>query len=209
MAEKYGFGSDNKKAREKAFLTLIKDLNFDARFPQNVFLGKWDRFLFCESDRIFCPEFIDAVNEFLDIENAAVACLLNLDITDSMEFESAGAMYLDRSITQSEYDRRLRGNGPSDGWIYRMDRYACTSDVGEWCIYCERNTDVAVIALRSAEGLEKFRSPLLKMWAYPLETICDSKDKKVFPFTHLVPAWREGLAKNYNQKFQNTRKMNG
>jgi hypothetical protein len=78
-----------------------------------------------------------------------------------------------------------------------MDNYACTSDVGEWCFYCEKGNDIAVIGLREATGIEKFGMPLKRLWAKPIDELVDGGCSPTFPFNKLTPAWRQGLVNNY------------
>ncbi|MGF6604818.1 hypothetical protein P3T23_009574 [Paraburkholderia sp. GAS448] len=187
----------NNAARRKAFDTVMRSLDFDKLLPERVFIGEWTHFLFFESDRIFESGFMDAMCQLLRLEHAKVACLLNVDKTEVFELENVAALFLDEAVFGKEYGDELRAGGPADAWLYRVDRYACASDVGEWCIYCEKSNDIAVVGLRSADGIKKFEAPLQHLWARPIEDLMDGGCSPLFPFDHLVPAWREGLVSNY------------
>jgi hypothetical protein len=102
-------------------------------------------------------------------------------------------------ISGVAYDDKLRDGGPASGWLYRVDRYACASDVGDWCIYCEKSNDVAVIGLRDIGGIGKFETPLKRLWAKPINELIDGGVSPAFPFDQLVPAWRQGLVQNYGR----------
>ncbi|QET05837.1 hypothetical protein FOB72_28175 [Cupriavidus pauculus] len=184
-------------ARLAAFENVKKSINFDALLPEFVFSGAWRRFLFCESDRIFGKHFIDAVTELMCLEDGTVSCIVNLDATPVLEFESVAAIYIDRVTTVDEYNEALRSGGPGNGWLYRVDRYVCVSDAGAWCIYCEKSNDVAVIALRDDAHYERFHGPLGQLWAKPIKELVEGGASALFPFDHLVPEWRKALLENY------------
>ena len=180
----------------QAFGNVIKALKPQAMLPENVFQGAWSHFLFTESDQLFTRFFVEAAREFLNIESATAVCLLNLNRHVGTDFDERALICLDSKTTWSDYEKRLRGDGPADGWLYRVEVYGCASDVGGWCIYCEKEEDVATIALRDADGLAKFQSALAHLQAETFSVICESGQKR-FPFSHLTTQWRDRLARNY------------
>ncbi|MEN6586585.1 MAG: hypothetical protein ABFE02_11155 [Sulfuricella sp.] len=183
--------------QRKAFDNIVTALDFDRLLPARVFLEVWSDFLFFQSDYIFAPEFVEVMGESLRLENAHVSCLLNLDKTGTFEFGDIAAIFLDERVTGREYRDELHGRGSADGWLYLVDRYARASDVGEWCIYCEKANDVAVIGFRGIGGVEKFEKPLKRLWARPIEELVDGGHTPVFPFNNLTPTWRKGLVQHY------------
>jgi hypothetical protein len=185
--------------RKRAFKNLADALKSDVFFPNNVFSGASSGYLFFPSDHMFVGTFVSAVKMLLDAENADVACLLNLSESAEMKFETASAIYMDQVIAGTSYETKLRGNGPSDGWIYSMNRYGCASNVGRWCMYCERTNDIAVVALQSVNDIVRFERPLALLKAGFLESLCGSGEKGVFPFNKLTPEWRDGLTRNYSR----------
>jgi hypothetical protein len=184
----------NEALRRKAFNNVMRSLDLTKTMPANVFSGVWPKFLFFESDRLFAPEFAEIVGEILSIEHGTACCLLNISETRTFEFEKIAAIFLDKTSDNSDYAAALRGTGPEVGWIYVMDRYGCASDTGEWCIYCEKDSDIAVIGFRSESGAMKFESPIEKLWANSIEA---HESAKLIPFHILLPRWREGLIHNY------------
>jgi hypothetical protein len=185
--------------QRRAFDNVVKALDFDRTLPDRVHVGPWSDFLFFPSDHVFAPDFPEVVRELLGVERAHVACLLNLDMTERFEFDSMAAIFLDEMISGVAYDDKLRDGGPASGWLYRVDRYVCASDVGDWCIYCEKSNDVAVIGLRDIGGIGKFETPLKRLWAKPINELIDGGSFPVFPFDQLVPAWRQRLVQNYGR----------
>lgn len=185
-------------ARRRAFHNLSLALDTRSRLPGRVYHGAWNRFLFFESDRVFAPEFAGVIGELLKLEGGQVACLLNIDKATLVESKMRGAIFLDAITTNRSYEAALEGDGPANGWIYQMDNYGCMSDIGEWCIYCEKANDIALIALRETTIDEnKFEIPLQHLCAKPIEQLISGGDSPLFPFDHLVPAWRKGLIDNY------------
>ncbi|WP_116137029.1 hypothetical protein [Trinickia diaoshuihuensis] len=186
--------------RRNALDVTVRSLAYDHRLPDRVFEGAWEDFLFCESDRLFDAAFVNVVIQFLGCENSRVACLLNLDRTDLTRFEESGeAIFLDRSTTGAQYMNALEEGGPSRGWLYAVDRYVCCSDIGEWCIYCEKDNDIAVVALRQVSKRQDFECPLKQLGARPIEELIEGGAWPLFPFNQLVPSWREGLLMHYGR----------
>jgi hypothetical protein len=146
---------------------------------------------------MFVGAFVRALKMLLYAENAHVACFLNLSETNTMKFETASAIYLDQTTTETSFETKLLGDGPSNGWIYAMNRYGCTSDVGKWCIYCERANEIAVIALQSASDLATFERALAILNAGFLESLSGPGKNGIFPFNELTREWHDGLTGNF------------
>lgn len=192
-------GMKQEDVHRLAFKNLSRTLDRGWGFPNQVFKGRWSVFLFFESDRAFDPEFSDILNDILIIEGGSVACLLNIDKTNLFEFESISSIFIDRTTTRNSYGLALEGDGPESGWIYLMDKYICMSDIGDWCFYCEKSNDIAVMALREVEYVSRFQRPLSSLLAKPIEELLDGGRSPLFPFDHLVPAWRKVLLENYGR----------
>ena len=186
-----------KRTQQQAFDNATQSLDFNSRLPDNVFIGHWDSFLFCESDRMFDREFVSILNLLLQLEKASVSCVINISETKVFNIDEAALIFIDEEVTGNEYMQSLQAGGPANGWFYMVDRYACSSNIGEWCIYCEKDNDVAVIGLRKAAGIEKFKEPFRYLHASPITDLISKGSSSLYPFSHLIPAWREGLLKNY------------
>jgi hypothetical protein len=186
--------ADNESARRRAFGNLLRAVDVQKRMPMNVFFGTWAKFLFFESDRIANAKFVEVVAQLLTAENATIGGLLNVFETKSFVFEHIAALFLDKATTGIDYMACLRGTSPAVGWLYSMGTYACASDVGEWCIYCERDNDIAIIGLRDNDGVAKFKAPLEELSAGSIEAL---EASGFFPFNKLIPTWRKGLIENY------------
>lgn len=187
-----------KTAQQRALNNAKSFVNPEKSLPENVFSGHWATFLFFESDRLFVADFIDIVKELIVLEGATVCCLLNLNETNSPEAMAPSALFLDESTVGIDYLICLRGSGPAVGWIYSMDRYGCASDIGEWCIYCEKENDIAVIGFHRKDGLLKYRMPIDRLRAKNIAVACDRLND-MFPFNQLTPGWLTGLTENYGK----------
>lgn len=183
--------------RQAAFQNIIKSINHKKHFPNQVFRGAWDQFYFCEADRVFGSGFIKALHRLLGAEHAQVACLLNFDQTADLDFEQIAAIFIDSTVTEERFSDALRAGGPAHGWLYRVDRYACASDVGDWCLYCEKGNDIAVIGLRTGRNVDKFQEALGELFSRPIEQLVQGGDAPMFPFDHLEASWHDGLIRNY------------
>jgi hypothetical protein len=190
---------------QKACRGALDALLPDKRLPLNVFKDLWSEFFFFESDLIFEPAFISAVNGLLDAEEAQVCCLANLGTATEGESDAPSFKYLDRSTTPEYYMSLLRGNDPPNGWLYWVDRYVCTSDKGLWCIYCEKENDIAVIAIRNKSDTEKFAKALAKLQVSSIEKAYQANEEGEFRFQKLTPSWLSALVAQYPSVSKQTR----
>lgn len=196
MAECGSANCFRKRARRNAGSSVDQK----KMFPDQVYQGGWSGFLFFQSDYIFSSDFFDIVIEFMRIENACSAALINIDKKEVSESECAEFFFERNSLSES-YARKLVGEGRGDGWLYEFDRYVCSTDVGSWAIYCEKSNDIAVIAFREP-GLEnKFREVLPLLSASPINLLVDG-EVNLSPFNELVPTWKRGLRENYGRSRQ-------
>ena len=173
----------------KNALTALKP---GVRLPENVFAGSWSNFLFLESDALFVGRFVWAIKEFLRIEGAAAACLVNLTRHARSSDEHA-ALCLDNGITNDSYQEALRAERGDMAWLYHMEDYVCGSNVGGWCMYAEKENDLAVIALKNIAASTQFHYALGYLGADSLTYLLRAR----FPFTHLTAEWRAALIRNY------------
>jgi hypothetical protein len=189
--------SEEEVFRQKALKMVMQSIDCERRLPAHVFRGEWKWFLFFESDRIFTSEFFEIVNGLLLAEKAQVSCLLNIDEAAEFGLKNDAVFFINDKIGIKMFDDKLGLGGPAKGWIYGVDRYACASNIGEWCIYCEKNNDVAVVGLRDIDCVRKFDFFLKKLWAKPIDDLVDGGAFPLFPFNQLVPEWRKILIQNY------------
>lgn len=186
-----------KDKRFRAFGNSIASVDVNRNLPDDVFVGAWAKFLFCESDRIFSSEFISVIKKLVDIERAEVACLLNISRSGGADFESSSVFFMDALVSESEYVEWLKGGVSGDGWIFSLDRYICTSDVGTWCVYCEKDNDVAVVGLRDGCDLDLKEMAFEGVLAMPIESVISGGANPMFPFDRLTASWRKALIENY------------
>ncbi|VVE56308.1 hypothetical protein PAQ31011_05097 [Pandoraea aquatica] len=188
---------NQKQSQRDALNMLLGLIDFKKKFPENVFRGKWGGVLFFESDAMFSTEFAEVVSGLLRYEGANAASLVNIDEAKSLGFENVSALFLDGEVTGDLYQSFLIGAGPAKGWLYNVDSYACASDVGGWCIYCEKSNDIGVIASREPITSLAGQQALRLLGARPIETLIAGGGSALFPFNRLVDSWREGLMQNY------------
>ena len=185
-------------SRLNAFQSVFKSIDSTAQLPSQVFGEGWAQFFFWESDKMFVPSFAEVAVELLHIEGSHSCCLLNFDLTREMQYESAAMLFLEGGTTGEEYASWLRKGDPSSAWLYDMHRYGCASDVGDWCIYCEKMNDLAVIAFRGHQGIQKFTGPLKSLRAHSIDEFLGMGPSAPLPFRQLVETWRIGLSQNYS-----------
>jgi|SRR5579863_10543413 hypothetical protein len=182
----------------KAYDNMLSALNPDAAFPSNVFLGEWNEYLFLESDRLFDGDFAEALARLLKAEGASAACLAKL--SGGVAFSKSGVICFNLTTKGSDYEDRLTAGSPGKAWLYSMGRYAGASDVGNWCIYCERNNEIAVVGVRDADILTKLRPALSLLKAEPF-SVQSGRDDWIerYPFHCLPVTWRDQLVESYGR----------
>lgn len=126
-----------------------------------------------------------------------MCCLLNFSETDGVSHESASLLLIDATTEPDTDDAMMRLGGPTEGWLFGMDRFGSASDRGEWCIYCEKMNDVAIIALRQRIDVEKYAEHLKQLHAEPIGALLKAGAAAPVPFGQLTAPWRHGLARHY------------
>lgn len=183
---------------QKAYSNALDVLWPTKRLPLNVFKDSWNGFFFFESDSIFEPTFVSVMHDLLDAEDSHVCCLVNLGNTAEEETSTPPFKYLDRSTSPEHYMSLLRGNGPPDGWLYWVDRYVCMSDKGRWCIYCEKENDVAVIAVRNKIDTKEFAMAVEELQASSIKKAYQAREEGQFRFEKLTQHWLSALVTQYS-----------
>jgi hypothetical protein len=156
--------------RTRAAKNLDATIAIDRRLPDNVFLGEWSSYLFFDPDLIFDRVFVEITKAIMLCEHGTCICLKNLEVALTGNSEQA-FFFIDSQTSGKAYMGRL--SAPIDGsnlvgWVHLMDHYGCASDIGSWCIYCERSNEIAVIAIRNEDGLVQFRPALELLQALPI-----------------------------------------
>jgi hypothetical protein len=185
-----------KRVCEKAASNLEDEIHSDRRFPQNVFSANWCEFLFFDSDWMFDSAFIERVKALLDLERANCACLRNLDAAAN-DKRSQSQFFINRTTTESEYQSLLKGSGPGLGWIHDIERFACSSEISQWCIYCERNNEMAVIAFRQESSAMRYM-PIIK--SFKAARLAEALAQPLafgFSAQSASEAWRRDLQNEY------------
>lgn len=189
-------------ARRTAFERVVTSIDAARTFPEQVFLGTWGVFLFFESDRMFAPDFAATARDLLRAEQASVCCLVNFSNSSTLTYENAAKVFLEATSQPDDYDAMLRDGGPASGWLFRMDRYGCASDLGGWSIYCEKGNDVGVIALRWARDVEKYADALAHLRAASIGILLAAGSTAPAPFCDLIDTWRRGLSEHYSSSIE-------
>ena len=138
--------TDPPAESEIALSNVRRSIHSERRFPQNVFTGAWNEFLFFDSDWMRAADFVEHLKELLSAENGRCAAVVNLDRTSDDRERSPLFVHMD--TTPNEYQILLGNPGVGTGWLVDLDRLACASNTGEWSMYCEPATEIAVVGFR-------------------------------------------------------------
>lgn len=173
-------------------------VNVDRRFPRNIFVGNWSDFFFFDADWMKESDFVEHVKVFLEIEGGQCACLWKLDSEDANERRS---FFVSEQTTSNEYRALLAGTTPGYGWLDAMERLACASDVGEWCMYCEPNNEIAVIGFRQPDASPRYALAMARLHARRFEDATREPPLSYgFSERALSREWRDEFAREYGTR---------
>ena len=190
------FDAVTQNSMRLATKNLDAALATNRRFPEFVFTARWGTVFFFDPDWLFSADSVEIFKALLACENGALVCLKNLDCAlDKGMHEDT--LFLDKAILGAIYLAQLLGTEPGSGLLYQMDRYGCTSDVGRWCIYCERNNDIAAIAVWDAGATGQFAAPLEALRALPINQAIENPNCFGLTPRGSLDAWRRKLAREY------------
>jgi hypothetical protein len=153
-----------------AVANLTHAIESSRRFPMNVFSAEWHEFVFFDSDLVFKSEFASDVRTLLEIEGSICVCLANLfKMAQGVNLDQC-CLFLNDNITNEQYVSQLAGTNHALGLLYDVDAFfGCTSNEGLWTIYCDRGSDIAVMAFRDNGQLEKFKPVITSLGALSIK----------------------------------------
>jgi hypothetical protein len=191
------FGND---PTQKAFENVRRTIDSSRRFPDSVFQGKWETFLFFDGDRMFDPNFVDCVNKILHLESGVCACMANLDTLVFEHADESSTFFIDQRVTPEKFSAKLSSPSAGEGWIFGVDRFGCASDAGHWSIYCEKRNEIAVIAGGRGVPLKSCVAVTEGLRALPIEQAIERGLSYGFSARALSPEWRDMLIRNYSDR---------
>jgi hypothetical protein len=172
----------------KAIMKMTDLVDISRRLPLNVFMGHWGGFFFFDSDWMFSDTFLESLQDLRRLERSECICIRSLD---------GPALFLvEGQTTTADYGAVLAGTGPEDGLVYDFGRFACTSDIGEWAIYCERRNEIAVLAVKPG-STRKYLSVLHALKAEPIAQAIRDEMSYGFSDRAISISWREELIRHY------------
>jgi hypothetical protein len=184
--------------KQTAVRNATSSIRRERRFPHQMFIGEWSDYLFFYPEALFEARFIDVKNLLLKAENSSIIAVVNLGNVNSETAAEPRAIFLDRDTTPQHYIAELMGDRTPTSWMFLMDRYVCASEKGNWSIYCEKENDVAVLAVR--EAMSRFTcsqlAKLLNAKSMRFGPVPGSGQS--FDFQKLVPEWKSALAAEYH-----------
>ncbi|NIJ41781.1 hypothetical protein FHS78_002071 [Parvibaculum indicum] len=182
---------------ERAFANAIASIKEDTLFPDKVFAGDWDDYLFFESLALFGSEFIDAKNLLLRDEDASAIAVINLGCTPVVRGRSVESTFLEEGTQRSDFFAALEEIGSSDEMMFVLARYVAASDKGNWAFYCEQDTDIAVLALGEAVSTDTRKRLKEVLKAIPIGCAPGDRREPYFDFEDMLPEFRSALVAAY------------
>ncbi len=168
------------------------------RFPRNTFVKGWTDFLFFDSDAIFMRQFVETTKQLLEIEQSDCICMVNLDQIEDGKQNDKCCAFFSRLFTEEAYLSILRGPREGEGWINAINRFALISDLGQWCIYCERNNEIAVVGFQGHDSFLKIGGIFISKEALPISQAIEKCSSYAFSSRNLSPQWREEFIREYS-----------
>lgn len=169
--------------------TLIGFSFDEQRFPHKVFPSSWREFYFFDPDYMFDPSFAEIVKSFLDVEKSTCACMVRLD-SEEYDLNGDSKFYFSEKTGPENYQMILSGAESRVGWIHDMGRFSCCSEVGGWCIYCERNNEVAALAFDGNSKIEPFMSVVDSLKAVRIAEVIEKTLLYGFSTNAMSDEWR-------------------
>ena len=109
---------------------------------------------------------------------------------------------MDKATSREHYLDRLTAGG-SFAWLHSMDNYGCASEVGDWCIYCETQSDVAVIAMKTVETMKLNHTALRILGARPADQLWEPGP--CLPVSEKAQLWQQRVASQYTPSVEKER----
>ncbi len=172
-------------AREK----LRAALDVDARTPQRVLIGTWQRFYVFDWSHVFNGKFAETAQSLLAIEGGECACMWWLDPVEERRPEA----YINSETSREDLRQAIDG---VDGWISCGGRVGCMSDRGEWCVVCESYDEFAILALRDRSLEAKYMDVIKSVYGVPIAEA--GKDNG--PYSELPTDFRRTLMSEYRDE---------
>ena len=188
--------SDSKTYCSSAVANIDQMIDAQRQLPQNVFTGRWASFHIFDSDCMFESTFVDTIKDLLRAQGGKCACIRNANAAQDTSADNRFFCVVD-ATSAVDYQRVLSGANAGDGWIYEMGRFACASDAGQWCIYCERSNEIAVIAMRARPENIAYQRVLSRLGAKCVEDALLGETIYGLSPRALSPEWRRLLQSEY------------
>lgn len=179
----------NDNALKAAKTNINKMIDVDKYFPQFVFKQATYRTFFFDSDWIFDSKFINVIQKISSITNTSAVFFFKLDEIDT-------PLSVNANETPEQYLKLLQGGGPATGWLYDMGRYAVVSDTEKWAIYCERESEMAVISICD-ELIAQMQPILDSINAFSIQKALSGVGSYGFSDHALSPEWKSLLLSFY------------
>lgn len=175
---------------------VAKYINKNIHFPNFVFKHKWKFHFFFDSDRLFSKQIIELVQQMLLADNSTEVCMCRL--AQPLEVNCKNdVITIDRTTSFENYILQLKGDMPECDWLCNIANFGLASDKGNWCIYCEKGSEIAVLAIDDEVIASRLEPMLLYLSAYPIDEALNRKASFGFLPQSLSKEWAIRLMAEY------------
>lgn len=176
-------------------MQLHEMLDLKLRLPRRVFRGSW-QFFFFDSDHVVDANFVEWIKSVIALERSGCACIVQLDQLTCSSVPP-GTFIVDEDATAQHFRTVLKGVN-HDGWVYQMSRIGCCSNSGNWSVYCERESEIAILGFRESMVLAPFCSAITELGAKSIREAIDLPISYGYSSRALSPEWKSALIREYS-----------
>lgn len=92
----------------------------------------------------------------------------------------------------------LRGEGPSDGWLFSVDSFAFIPELGNWAVYAEKASEAAVVGFHKGKHNSRLVDLFnLNLGARAIRSAFAEPISYVFSERGYTDEWHSRLMSNY------------
>lgn len=167
------------------------------RLPDQLFKGHSLKYLFFDVDIVFNEIFFEILNKILNRSEFEKLYILRVDYVSIDPHGNDYCMFFGSLNSGNDYESFLMRDLHPSAWFFSFGRYFVSSLESEWCIYCERNNDFAILGGNPESKDNSYKNLSLSLNGENIRDILNM-EKPYFPFDDLPPEWREGFLKHYS-----------
>lgn len=185
---------DDDMDRQKSLSNVRSFLAESNCLPEFIYNIKWDCYYFFNPDDITDEKFVENAKALIKVDKSHCICLVDLNADPEMEWS---AFFFDERVLSADYMSYFDVPNRNDGELRMViGRLGCASDMGQWCIYCEKQNEIGIIAFRDHHLVKKYLAAIDRLHPMPIEQAISTPHSYIYG--HLTSDFRIELLRNYS-----------